>query len=209
MYKLTNKMCEQLQKYLEQYHKLFKHCRCRSEELEELIVKSIASDNHSNHKTEWKEGSHDKEKDITVFVSGRPIYLQVKSGTIKNKKLKLSGPRLTRFKGDLSRITSYINCSKTQIVAVPKMQNKDSPKNSFQYLIAYIDAKHLTGLKENKWSNKLKNGKKGESYMQSNNKMVEFTLSPNMSWQLWWTIPEKLIDIDYEITIILDNLEGI
>ena len=36
---------------------------------------------------------------------------------------------------------------------------------------------------------------KGTQYIQKNNKEVEFSLRPKMSWQIWWKIPLSKVQV--------------
>ncbi|MCZ0931857.1 MAG: hypothetical protein OXJ52_01725 [Oligoflexia bacterium] len=59
-------------------------------------------------------------------------------------------------------------------------------KKTFDYLIYEIDPSILKPSKS--WI------KKGKSYYQVNEKNVNLTISPSMSWQIWWEIPIEILE---------------
>lgn len=195
MYRLTARMVQEFRKNLERYHDLFSGGRCSGWELEELIFKSIQTDNVAQHQAFWREGGHDDLADIQVIVSGRKFNLQIKSGRVKAKRLVLSGYRLTRFEGSLPEISNYLNSIDTEVLSVPCNQVDDDEGRRFVYQIVYVQREYLRGLRAADWT------KKGKSYKQENEFGVEFTLSPSMSWQIWWRIPVELLTETHEFSI--------
>ncbi len=182
-YRLTPRMIQSLEKFLRKYHELFSGGRCSSWELEELVVKAIKTDTQANHHVKWKEGGHDFKEDINVKTNGEFHSIQIKSGQIQSNYLMLSGNRLGRFDGDLNKITSFLNSKKDNIISIPYTRVDDEKGRTHEYKLIYIDISIITGIKKNKWI------KKGMQYIQTNNKRVEFSLRPKMSWQIWWKIP--------------------
>ncbi|MFK7866047.1 MAG: hypothetical protein AB8B77_01245 [Alphaproteobacteria bacterium] len=188
MYEMTPRMVQKLYVNLGKYHGLFDGGRCSGWELEELIVNSIKSDTTSQHHVKWREGGHDDKADITVKPNGKAYDIQIKSGKVsKSGDLTLSGHRLGRFEGDLSRVTEYLNNNSANIIAVPYEQKDTDEGRQHIYQICYIDVAILTKINADHWV------KKGKQYTQTNASGVVFSLRPSMSWQIWWKIPAKLI----------------
>ena len=203
MYQLTPRMQQNLRQYLEKYHDLFDGGRCSGWELEELIYKSIQSDNTAGHHATWKEGGHDNQADIRVRVNGEIYPLQIKSGEIKQVKsgdhrkphLVLSGHRMTRFKGDFKAITEYLNEERADFLSIPYRKVDDDTGRHHIYQIVYVEGRALRQLNPNQWE------KVKSSWRQVNPYGVIFTVSPVMSWQIWWRIPLSLVHHSPEFVI--------
>ena len=188
MYRLTPRMQQHLRQDLERYHALFSAGRCSGWELEELIFRAIQSDNRAQNHAFWKEAGHDDEADIRVRVNGETHLLQIKSGAIRAGFLTLSGHRMGRFEGDFRRITEYLNSITADIISVPYRKIDDDAGRHHIYRVVYADAEVLTGLSADAWR------EHGQSWIQTNGHGVEFSLRPTMSWQIWWRIPEGLLE---------------
>lgn len=195
MYRLTARMVQAFRKNLEKYHELFSGGRCSGWELEELIFKSIQSDNVAQHNAFWREGGHDDLADIQAVVGGMRYNLQIKSGAIKAKKLELSGYRLGRFEGSMPAITQYLNSIDSEVISVPCKRVDDDEGRRFVYQIVYVRREHLRGLRAEAWT------QKGKSWKQENAYGVQFSISPSMSWQTWWRIPVSLLAETHEFSI--------
>ena len=195
MYRLTPRMRQHFKQDLVKYHELFSGGRCKGWELEELIYRSIQSDNVAQHHALWREAGHDDKADITVRTNGEIHYLQIKSGSIKAEYLTLSGHRLGRFNGDMQLITAYLNNISIELISVPYKKLDDEAGRHHMYQIAYIDSKFLRDLCMKSWQ------EHGKAWQQINKYGVVLSLRPSMSWQIWWKIPEKLIEITEEIVI--------
>ena len=195
MYRMTPRMMQRLTGDLTKYHDLFNGGRCSGWELEELIVKAVQSDTQAQHNVFWKEAGHDDEADITVRTNGSTFPLQIKSGQIKKEKLQLSGHRLGRFNGDFAAITRYLNANSANIIAIPYRQIDNEQGRQHVYSVCYIDVRLLQGLQASQWT------QSGARHIQTNQHGVAFSISPSMSWQIWWTIPAALMDQTPEFTI--------
>ena len=195
MYKMTPRMLQSLRRDLETYHRLFDGGRCSGWQLEELIVKAIKSDTQANHHVLWSEAGHDDVADITVHVNSVSYQIQVKSGQIIQQNLKLSGHRLGRYEGNLSKITNYLNSKSAHLLSIPYVKVDDRSGRRHEYTVCYIDIKYLQGITPDGWE------KPGASYIQLNQYEVEFRLSPSMSWQIWWKIPLELIELSETFVI--------
>ena len=195
MYRLTPRMLQSFRQYLEQYHSLFSAKRCSGWELEELIFRAIQSDNQAQHHAFWKEAGHDDEADIRVRINGDVHFLQIKSGEIKRGHLVLSGHRLGRFKGDLGAISRYLNDNSAEIIAVPYRRMEDDSGRKHIYRVVYVNPEHFTGVEPDRWEHV------GAQWRQTSEAGVVFSLRPSMSWQIWWEIPEALLEQQPEFAI--------
>ena len=203
MYQLTPRMEQALQQNLEKYHNLFDGGRCSGWELEELVFKSIQSDSTAGHHATWKEGGHDDQADIHVRANGLVYPLQIKSGEIKQVRsggitsphLVLSGHRLGRFGGNFEDITEYLNGDRADFLSVAYRKVDDRQGRHHIYQIVYVEEQYLHELDSDKWE------QSGKSYKQTNDFGVIFTVSPSMSWQVWWRIPLSLVNHSLEFTI--------
>ncbi len=202
MYRLTPRMFQKLQKDLQAYHELFDAKRCDSWQLEELIVRAIKFDTSVNPQVKWTEAGHDDKADITIRSNGTYQQLQIKSGKILPKKgqLELSGHRLGKYRGDMDKISDYLNSSTADILSVPYSRVENKRGRHHQYQIAYVPIQRLHGLRGCDWTKK-QGPRGGVQYTQSNSCGVEFRILPSMSWQVWWRIPLELIDIEPEFSI--------
>lgn len=195
MYRLTPRMQQHFRQDLERYHALFSAGRCSGWELEELVFRAIQSDNRAQHHAFWQEAGHDDEADIRVRTNGAIHLLQIKSGSVRGGRLTLSGHRLGRFNGNFQQITDYLNRNNAQIISVPYRKVDDDAGRHHIYQIVYADARHLTGLSADEWQ------EHGKAWIQTNGHGVQFSLRPSMSWQIWWRIPEYLLEQAAEITL--------
>ena len=204
MYQLTPRMQQALRQNLEKYHDLFDGGRCSGWQLEELIYKSIQSDNTAGHHATWKEGGHDDQADIRVRVNNEIYPLQIKSGEIKQIKsgnerkphLVLSGHRMTRFKSDFKAITEYLNEERADFLSIPYRKVDDETGRHHTYQIVYVEGMYLRHLNPDQWERV-----GSSSWKQINPYGVIFTVSPSMSWQVWWRIPLSLVNHSIEFSI--------
>lgn len=191
MYALTSRMEQQLESLLTRYHDLFDGGRCQGWELEELIVKAINSDTSARHQAIWSEAGHDDKADIVINTAQGSHEFQIKSGKFKKKSstVSISGHRLTRFGGNLTDITNYLNATSADFLLTPYEQTDDATGRHHEYKICYLAVENLHGVSPNGWE------KRGASCIQVNQHGVEFKITPNMSWQVWWEVPMKLLKV--------------
>jgi len=190
-------MQQNFRQCLTEFHSLFDGGRCIGWQLEELVARAIKSDTSAHHHAIWKEGGHDIEAGIRLRTNGEEHDLQIKSGRILKRKafLKLSGYRLGRFEGDLVKISKFLNEDRANFVAIPYEQVNDDEGRKHIYRICYIANKYLRGVSEDGWK------QKGKQWIQKNDYEVEFSLSPSMNWQIWWSIPLDLVGQTEAISI--------
>lgn len=195
MYRLTPRMLQRFRRDLEKYHALFDGGRCAGWEQEELIVAAIKSDTQAQHHVFWREAGHDDEADIVIRTNGTKHALQIKSGSVKNGYLTLSGHRLGRFDGVMEDITGYLNASRANILAVPykKLDNENGRQHIYQ--VSYVDVRNLARLESEGWE------KVNKHYIQINRHGVESSVRPSMSWQIWWKIPMSCVKQEEPIVI--------
>ena len=192
-YQLTPKMQQEFRQRLGNFHELFDGSRCESFLLEELIYKSIQSDNTVGHHAIWTGRKHDDKADIRVRINGQTHELQIKSGKLHGDgSLKLSGNRLTRFKKDFLKITDYLNNIKSEVISVPYRRVDDETGRHHMYRIAYIDRLYFGQLNPDQWE------QVGGQWRQTTEYGVLFAISDSQSAQVWWTIPGHLLDMTEE-----------
>lgn len=201
MYRLTDIMLQNLEKDLKKFHELFQGGRCQAWQLEELIAKAIRSDFARSEKVIWKGNGHDIGCDIMV---NDEVEMQIKSGTIKNNVLTLSGHRLGRFKGDMREITDFLNQNAYLLVAVPYYTKECEKGKTHIYQLFYIDNEILQIDNWQDW--KEVEGKTGSiSYSNKNKHGVDASIRPSMSWQIWWNIPLSILDENDRTRLITIN----
>ena len=198
MYKLTDRMLQALEKDLHKFHELFQGGRCQAWQLEELIAKAIRSDFNKSDKVVWKGNGHDIGCDIMI---NDDIEMQIKSGAIVGKYLSLSGHRLGRFKGDLQKITDFLQENSYLLVAVPYYTKDCERGKSHIYQIFYLDKEMLKINDYTKWQ-EIKGKKDAVSYRAINDFGVELSIRPSMSWQIWWNVPISIISENNKTRII-------
>ncbi|MCY4170026.1 MAG: hypothetical protein OXE59_06345 [Bacteroidetes bacterium] len=207
VYRLTPRMEQNLRQSLSQYHHLFDGGRCSGWELEELFVKAIKSDTDANHLPKWREAGHDDMEDILIIENGNEYHIQIKSGKFSGKrdpKLQLSGHRLGRYNGDLNEITDYLNNRKANYITVPYRKLEDDYGRYHIYRLCYIDHYILAEIESQNWC------KHGRQFRNQNKHGVLFKLVPSMSWQIWWDIPMRCLDMKEEFTDgrVLNNAQN-
>ena len=117
MYKLTPRMLQHFRKNLEKFHELFDGGRCSGWQLEELMVNAIKSDTIAQHHVFWTEGGHDSKADMRVRTNGEEYLMQIKSGKVAAGHINLSGPRHSRFDGDIEQMTRSLQNRTDHIIA--------------------------------------------------------------------------------------------
>lgn len=189
-------MEQSLRQNLEDFHKLFDGSRCESFLLEELVYKSIQSDNTTNHHATWQGRKHDSNADIRVRTNGECHDLEIKSGKLHSDgSLRLSGHRLTKFDKNLSKVTEYLNSIDSEILSIPYRKIEDETGRHHIYRIVYVDRLYFGTLTPDGWETV------GKQLRQTTEYGVLFSISESLSSQVWWTIPEQLLDMSDEFTI--------
>lgn len=173
---------------IKSHHELYKKIRCKAEYLEEIIVQSLRS---TKEKVKWNPAGHEQEKDILV---NDTYKIQIKSGTLTQSKLKVSGHRLGRFENNFNKITDFLNKLDSDIYATTNPSPRMST-NEHKYHLYYVNKKAITGIKKEDWE------KSGAGYKNKNTIGTIFLLKPTMSWQIWWEIPLSYAEKVYEINI--------
>ncbi|MDE0010771.1 MAG: hypothetical protein OXU36_06485 [Candidatus Poribacteria bacterium] len=187
MYRLTPRMQQILRQQLAKYHDLFSR-GCSGTCLEEMIFQSIRLANDAQHYATWKRVGHDSEADICVTVNGETYPLDIKSGIVKGRYLKLSGPRLGRFEGDLEQITAYLNSRQPEVLSV-SYRSVAEDRGVNRYQIIHVDATYFHDLNPTSWEQVRKR------WEQTNQYGVISLLNPVMGWKLRWKVPEELVDM--------------
>ncbi|MCY4253439.1 MAG: hypothetical protein OXC64_01750 [Flavobacteriaceae bacterium] len=205
MFRLTPLMYQHLEKDLRAFHGLFSDGRCQGWEQEELFVRAIRSDTSKSYRVLWQGGGHDDRKDIEIRENGNTYFINIKSGKVEGVRtpsLKISGHRLTRFNGNLEAITEYLNSSTYSVISMSYEKIDDDHGRLHRYDLRYIDGIKFQGLDPNHWQTNYKqDGSSVTSYSQTNEYGVALRISVNMSYQVWWTFPTHILDVDRRFEI--------
>ena len=102
---------------------------------------------------------------------------------------------MSRFKGDFKAITEYLNEERADFLSVPYRKVDDDSGRHHIYQIIYVEGIYLRQLNPDHWE------KVKSSWKQVNPYGVIFTVSPSMSWQVWWRIPLSLVQHSPEFVI--------
>ncbi|MBM5781804.1 MAG: hypothetical protein FJ368_00090 [Pelagibacterales bacterium] len=104
----------------------------------------------------------------------------------------MSGHRLGRFEGDLEKISEFLSSNTYLLIAVPYILKECDKGKQHNYQLVYMDASIL---KPSNWKVKYSknNSRKISKYECINEKGVYCSISPSMSWQVWWEIPTSII----------------
>ena len=200
MYKLTDIMIQNLENDLKTFHNLFRGGRCEAWQLEELIVRAIKSDHSKIESVAWTGRGHDVGKDVRITEeNGKVNDIQIKSGKVEKSNMTVSGHRTGRFKGDLNKITEFLNSSKYDTFLIPYYKEENELGRRFIYKIFYADSNIFKI--DNGWEPKI--GKKGgKTFFTQNSKGIKMSLKISMSWQIWYEIPLNIL-INFTREIIL------
>lgn len=197
MFNFSTQSLTILENQLNNFHKLFKHNKCSSTYIEELIYNGLNADPNYHGLVKWKCNSHNPKEDILIETS-KPIYISVKSGTIYNNTVTISGHRLGKHACDLESINTILKEYTCDVLTcfLYEEYNKNYKilyidKDVFTYPILHTDWQQNMKKKENKISD--------YRYLSHNNVLTK--IIPDMSWQVWWYIPIELCRFERSITI--------
>lgn len=175
------------------YHGLFRQNKCEAKEMEELVASALKIDPIYTDKVEWKSGSHEPGSDIII----PNIKLSIKSGTIKDETITISGNRLTKAKENFNIINSLLKSYVSDVMICFVYEKKDDT-----YQVIYVDSDvFIYPELASDWKNVMSK-KSGNTtawtWTPPNDMLVKIT--PSMSWQVWWHIPLKICRMGSLIT---------
>jgi hypothetical protein len=151
--------------------------------LEDAVASSLDIDPQLHGFVSWKPGSHDPHADI-ILKNKNDFGISVKSGTLDKEILKISGHRLGKVCGDFNKINKLLMEYRSNVTLC-------CVYNNFKYSIYYIDKDNfLYPTSPLEWIPTMGkiSGKIGKYVFKSQNNLVVEIL-PNLSWQVWWSIP--------------------
>jgi hypothetical protein len=178
-----------LKRDLRTFHGLFEHSRCSGKLLEELIYRSLQT--YYRDQVKWTTESHSSDADITISQPDGEILISVKSGTVQNRHLVISGYRLQKHDLNFDNINHFLLENNTGMtVAFPAFKDTTSwkyqliylPPSTFQY-----PTTHKAWIPQTGQTSRTHNKIVSYSYIAPNGVQMEIKIS--LSHQLWWTIP--------------------
>lgn len=186
---------------IQTFHGLFKSNKITGGYLEELMYRSIDIDPDYNGKVIWNSGSHAPGSDIVIYndtnKKDKLISISVKSGTVTNNFIEISGNRLSQCNSDMNCINGLLKKYISDVLIACSYNSE-----SGLYNIIYID-RSIFNYPENGsgWIPKigLKTGKISKYEYEQNG--IISSITPSMSWQVWWKIPLCLCRIGLSISI--------
>ena len=193
MYKLTPRMLKGFERNLKKYHALFEGGRCEGIQQEELLVKGIKT--CATAQVVWQGKGHDDNPDIVITSKNVTHPFRISSGEEQKKGIKISGYRLGTHNGNFTSISRYINSRDANIICITYRKVNDKAGLKHIYRLCYLDVSKLKGITSTGWA------QPRSSRTQTNTHGVKFSVTPSMSWQLWWTVPKNLFESESEIVI--------
>ena len=180
-------MLNHLEKDLVQYHQLLITRGCSGWNLMELLGKAINSDRSSRHQASWKKIGNGSKTEMSIRDIEPSQRLHIKSGAVKEGRLALDGPRMSRFNGDFSAIGIALQSYTDNIIAVIYEKMDCASGKKHQYQVAYVNPATIRP-DHASWQ------KRGKSYQHTNRHQVRLSLRPSESWRLRWRIPLALVE---------------
>jgi len=173
-----NEFCENFEKNLYEYHKLFIDIPLTSVHLEQLIKQALTNIKNTQNITH-KIDSHSSGVDLILKQNNDTFKISIKSGAYNSKKnlLNFSSYRTTTFKTINEKI-NFINQEHSDFQI--NLAKKDNWNKTKQYRLFVFDSKQF--LLKNL------NFKEDESGWFNKNEQFEIIIRKKLSDQVWYTI---------------------
>jgi hypothetical protein len=199
-----------LQERFQAFHGIFRKNKCTGSYVEEIAYRALTMDHELGERVAWSSGSHSAIADIRILAPSGDIGLSVKSGKpVKGHPdlIQIPGHRLSRAHGDLNLVNAILRKQVSDVVLC-FLHNPLSE----EYQIIYIDAPvFVYPTTSTGWHATIghKNGRIAQYSWTSPHGLVA-EIKPDLSWQIWWTIPLALCRIGSAIYYgrDKDNTEG-
>ncbi|MDO8592719.1 MAG: hypothetical protein Q7R92_03030 [bacterium] len=173
----------------------------RWEEFIYIVLKNMG-EKYKGGDPKWILGSHQPGTDIWID----KFNISAKSGNIQNNNLIISSNRLTRF-NNLDEMKKFIDSPIGKNFDIYLCSARIDQKNGDRvYKIFLVDA-NIFQAKKLQWEDTyLKNGNSHSGWRGANNKGIEVEIRKKMSNQLWLTIPLRMCNLLFEVTILKDKM---
>jgi len=127
----------------------------------------------------------------------------MKSGKLNDNFISISGHRLTKANGDFDEINRILKSNVSNLVVCCNYTLSTGKK---QYIIRYIDEEKFSyPITGSEWKPKYstrKNKIEASLYEWNSPNGIRMTITPSMSWQIWWFVSLSFFRVGPIITII-------
>lgn len=173
----------------------------RWEEFIHIVLKNMG-EKYQGEKPKWIPGSHQPGADIWID----KFFISAKSGNIQNNNLIISSYRLTRFE-NLDEMKKFIDSPAGKNFDIYLCSARIDQKNGDRIYKIFLVGANIFQAKKLKWEDMyLKNGNGHSGWKGANNKGIKVEIRKKMSNQLWLTIPLRMCNLLFEITIKRDKM---
>jgi hypothetical protein len=151
--------------------------------LEDAVASSLDTDPDLHNFVDWTPGSHNPHADI-ILKNKNNFGISVKSGTLNKEILKISGHRLGKVGGDFNKINKLLMEYRSDVTLC-------CVYNDFKYSIYYVDKDKFSYPNSSlDWEPIMgkRNGKVSKYVFRCVGDLIVEIL-PELSWQVWWSIP--------------------
>lgn len=173
----------------------------RWEEFIYIVLKNMG-EKYKGGDPKWILGSHQPGTDIWID----KFFISAKSGNIQNNNLIISSYRLTRF-NNLEEMKKFIDSSTGKNFDIYLCSARIDQKNGDRvYKIFIVDA-NIFQAKKLQWEDMfLKNGNGHSGWRGTNNQGIKVEIRKKMSNQLWLSIPLRMYNLLFEVTMLKDKM---
>jgi hypothetical protein len=165
------------------FHGILPRSHLKGDYLEDAVASSLDTDPDLHNFIDWTPGSHNPYADI-ILKNKNNFGISVKSGTITDNILKISGHRLGKVFGDFNKINRLLVDYKSDVTLC-------FVYSDFKYVVYYIDQIVFSYPDSPlQWEPIMgkKNGKVSK-YIYSSPEGLLVEILPDLSWQVWWSVP--------------------
>lgn len=198
-FRFKRSIIERIRNDLIKYHEIFDDPKNACKDLRtEEIYKNAMVDEIKGKKLsryiKWECGSHSDKSDIEVLPY-RPFYvpfhMSIKSGSISGNYVKISGWRLAEIykEGGMVAVNEYLK-NHIQDVVISMTGFREEP-GKWKYVIRYIpNTIFIYPDSADAWTEPTDAANRYKYTMENG---IKCAISPTLSHQLWWEIPQKII----------------
>lgn len=173
----------------------------RWEEFIYIVLKNMG-EKYEEKNPKWILGSHQPGADMWID----KFSISAKSGKIQNGCLEISSYRLTRFK-NIEEMKKFIDSPMGKNFDIYLCSARTDQKNGDRIYRIFLIGANIFQAKKLKWKDMhLKNGVDHSGWRGTNNKGIKVEIRRKMSNQLWMTIPLRMCNLLFEITMSKDKM---